>query len=794
MNAEDIEVLKEKLELEAPSMFSNHEPNSENVDEMASCHENFHYSLQQYYSTDLRWHYSQDFQGNPYPPSFYSYFDVPIEVKHSKKKDSSLRKGKWTMEEEKFTNKIISSFNDGTLQLPEGTESKTLRAYLSEILECDPMRITKKFAGAACLGKKVYREDKSHFFADEKVSTQKSLIELEAKFKEKLDKISKEKSLPEKNQTLNSGRQVANNNLSLPSSGNEPSLGNEHAFEIRTPSFNFPKLQRTSLNNEDGTCNKGANNLLLCFKSHEYMFSLPSFVKGQPMRMTIQGQSMGFAKFTAAEVQDTIPQVDTCKESQHPEEPPSEKHEKAFDSSTNIDYTNQSVSCSEMSDADRTCDFESCSQYFDKVGAEEQEQSQDNKAAPSTSSVTASTDRSLSTDDSSLGDGSSDASSDIHIKKSHSHVHRPMSRSSRNNSRNNLNSLGNHCHQIEPSDHHCKAQAKDNLGEKTSFNMSSFLTHRLPMEYYTKLLDPFNTHLGGAEGGKRGMHSDSDSCSLGTDSETVQSRSSRSYHDNHSHDSGMNVFMPQTRAIESYLHKGGHPHSHRSIDPPHMHGRQSSSSYHHHTHSVVPRGEAPHKVNVDAALITWPPNVSACAVLLTQNHALSISKYSTSRSSSSSSSSFSSSSSSSSKRSLDDVSDQTDQDAATSLLGFFNHLRKESSSDLVNFAQNAHKAQSPGPSSSSFHHSQEQQESSNNNNKPQKNSSNHETQHHEKKRKTSAADVPKHSSSSSTFDFYSTEAIHHAQSFFSKSDIKIKNSFQNPFGLTSSEADATKVR
>ena len=37
--------------------------------------------------------------------------------------------------------------------LPEGT---TLRSYLAEKLNCDPMQITKKFAGASCLGKRVY--------------------------------------------------------------------------------------------------------------------------------------------------------------------------------------------------------------------------------------------------------------------------------------------------------------------------------------------------------------------------------------------------------------------------------------------------------------------------------------------------------------------------------------------------------------------------------------------------------------------------------------------------------------
>jgi len=63
---------------------------------------------------------------------------------------SKLRKGKWTVEEEEFTSRIIHHLSVGTLSLPEGM---TLRSYLAEKLSCDPMRITKKFAGASCLGK-----------------------------------------------------------------------------------------------------------------------------------------------------------------------------------------------------------------------------------------------------------------------------------------------------------------------------------------------------------------------------------------------------------------------------------------------------------------------------------------------------------------------------------------------------------------------------------------------------------------------------------------------------------------
>jgi hypothetical protein len=57
------------------------------------------------------------------------------------------------VEEEEYTSRIIHHFSTGLLTLPEGT---TLRSYLAEKLNCDPMRITKKYAGASCLGKRVF--------------------------------------------------------------------------------------------------------------------------------------------------------------------------------------------------------------------------------------------------------------------------------------------------------------------------------------------------------------------------------------------------------------------------------------------------------------------------------------------------------------------------------------------------------------------------------------------------------------------------------------------------------------
>jgi hypothetical protein len=72
----------------------------------------------------------------------------------SSKKGPPLRRGKWTPEEEAYANRLIQEFKAGLLPLTDGT---TLRTFLSKLLNCDPMRISKKFVGSNCIGKQVFR-------------------------------------------------------------------------------------------------------------------------------------------------------------------------------------------------------------------------------------------------------------------------------------------------------------------------------------------------------------------------------------------------------------------------------------------------------------------------------------------------------------------------------------------------------------------------------------------------------------------------------------------------------------
>eukprot|EP00536_Pseudo-nitzschia_multiseries_P009494 jgi/Psemu1/258205/estExt_Genewise1Plus.C_2650029 len=71
----------------------------------------------------------------------------------TKSKGPARRRGKWTIEEEEYVARVIQDFNSGFLNAPAGY---TLRSYLSDKLQCDPMRITKKFTGESCIGKRVF--------------------------------------------------------------------------------------------------------------------------------------------------------------------------------------------------------------------------------------------------------------------------------------------------------------------------------------------------------------------------------------------------------------------------------------------------------------------------------------------------------------------------------------------------------------------------------------------------------------------------------------------------------------
>uniref|UniRef100_A0A7S2R8N1 Uncharacterized protein n=1 Tax=Rhizochromulina marina TaxID=1034831 RepID=A0A7S2R8N1_9STRA len=109
----------------------------------------------------------------------------PAQQAKDEAKIKTLRRGKWTPEEERYVQQIINDFNNGTLAVSAGT---TLRSYLSAKLNCDPMRITKKFTGDSCIGKRVFHPLERNPLNDAQVSeARETLKRLEARWLAKLD-------------------------------------------------------------------------------------------------------------------------------------------------------------------------------------------------------------------------------------------------------------------------------------------------------------------------------------------------------------------------------------------------------------------------------------------------------------------------------------------------------------------------------------------------------------------------------------------------------------------------------
>lgn len=106
----------------------------------------------------------------------------------------TLRRGKWTPEEEAYANRLIIEFKAGLLPLTDGT---TLRTFLSKLLNCDPMRISKKFVGENCIGKQVFRRrqaDIDRLTAQDVERSRYELSQLERKFLDRVTQTNRSKT------------------------------------------------------------------------------------------------------------------------------------------------------------------------------------------------------------------------------------------------------------------------------------------------------------------------------------------------------------------------------------------------------------------------------------------------------------------------------------------------------------------------------------------------------------------------------------------------------------------------
>jgi hypothetical protein len=104
-------------------------------------------------------------------------------AKAKKKTESKgMRAGRWTKEEEAYANRLIEEFSAGLLPMHDG---RMLRMFLAKALNCDPMRISKKFVGNSAIGKQVYKrqQDKIDRLSEHELNAKiTEILQLEQKF------------------------------------------------------------------------------------------------------------------------------------------------------------------------------------------------------------------------------------------------------------------------------------------------------------------------------------------------------------------------------------------------------------------------------------------------------------------------------------------------------------------------------------------------------------------------------------------------------------------------------------
>lgn len=122
------------------------------------------------------------------PPTDISHNSLTSGTSLKKRSTHPLRRGKWTFEEEIYATRLIHEFKSGLLPLTDGT---TLRHFLSKLLNCGPMRISKKFVGHNCIGKQIFksRVSNNRLTPEQIQQTQVELSNLERRFFEQLDQM-----------------------------------------------------------------------------------------------------------------------------------------------------------------------------------------------------------------------------------------------------------------------------------------------------------------------------------------------------------------------------------------------------------------------------------------------------------------------------------------------------------------------------------------------------------------------------------------------------------------------------
>lgn len=105
---------------------------------------------------------------------------IPAPSDDTQKYFTHVRTGQWAREEEEYALKIFDLFQKGIApNIPDGV---TMRALLATVLNCSPMRVSKKFSGEQAIGKRSYRRRLIHPHSGEVLREIEILRRLELEF------------------------------------------------------------------------------------------------------------------------------------------------------------------------------------------------------------------------------------------------------------------------------------------------------------------------------------------------------------------------------------------------------------------------------------------------------------------------------------------------------------------------------------------------------------------------------------------------------------------------------------
>ncbi|POM59905.1 hypothetical protein PHPALM_31299 [Phytophthora palmivora] len=100
--------------------------------------------------------------------------NVLVFRENKNRSNSCARKGKWSIDEHKYANLLMKQFQLGALPLADGLH---LRVFMANMLQCDPLRVTKKYSGQA-IGKQNFFYQQKDYCYNLHVKLQKQLSNL----------------------------------------------------------------------------------------------------------------------------------------------------------------------------------------------------------------------------------------------------------------------------------------------------------------------------------------------------------------------------------------------------------------------------------------------------------------------------------------------------------------------------------------------------------------------------------------------------------------------------------------